>query len=171
MHVIAQDPQPWYQGIDLRQHTTIRRLGRGGFGVVTLAAVEVPDGGTQHMAVKSLLPFTHKHPDMPEDPEDLQHLQRTARREVEGMKVMQGSPHAIEFYGSSLDYVSGEELSAPQQEYQLYMEVAKGTLEDELVSGLRSWICLEPRTQAYTWLEMPSPAALTPVMTARVSAL
>ncbi len=122
--MLLQAQQPWYRGVDLRHHTVIGWLGSGGYGIVTHAVVELPDGATQRMAVKSLV-----------GPEHPEHLLRIARREVDGMEAMQGSPHALQLYGSTFDYLPQEELGQPREKYQVLMELAEGNLTKELVSG------------------------------------
>lgn len=115
----------WWRGIDLRQHKVLRVLGSGAFGSVTLAEVQLADGSTRQMAVKSLY---HRR--------DVEHI---VRREVDGMMAMQGCPYAVQLYGSSLDHLPKEERSQPHHTYQLYMEVAdKGTLANELEAAARS---------------------------------
>lgn len=91
---------------------------------MTLASVELGDGSTRQMAVKSL--FKVGSPDS---------LLKVAQREVQGMQAMQGCPHAIQLYGTSSDHLSGEERTQPQPSYELFMEAAEGTLTKELVSG------------------------------------
>ncbi len=127
----ALDSSPWYQGIDLRKHQVVRTLGFGGFGVVYLASVALGNGSSKEMAVKSvriMRPTTAS--------EEAQHkyVLYCARREEEGMKVMQGSLYALHLYGSSFNYLTEDELLVPRKSYDIYMELAeKGTLKDELV--------------------------------------
>ncbi len=127
---VPQALQPcWWRGTDLRQHKVLRVLGGGAFGSVALAEVQLADGSTRQMAVKSLY---HRG--------DHGYAAHVVQQEVDGMMAMQGCPYAVQLYGSSLDYLPKEERSQPQHTYELYMEVAdKGTLANELVRGLGCW--------------------------------
>ncbi len=126
MHLPLQALQPyWYHGIDLRQHTKEHKLGCGGCGLVEQASVQLADGSTLRMAVKTMLRR-----------DDPQHQQQSAQRELDGMRAMQGCPQAVQLYGSTFGGPTDAGLAESCDAYQLFMELADGgTLTNELVGG------------------------------------